>query len=183
MTVDGRRVALARALALPDALVAQLAEGGRIVCRAEMAARYVPRDSPTRLARQYWRYGQYRARTFLRHPSSCGPVRLAPPTTTPAPMCCVGDQCWTIEAGLEPLADALFGGDVVAGLLLGLGLGHLEGGAVAAEPFERRVERGQVGGGRRGLDHDVGPVRGGAHDAAPLNWTGMRAGASSLRSG
>ncbi len=56
-----------------------LAEGGRIVCRAEMAARYVPRDSPTRLARQYWRYGQYRARTFLRHPSSCGPVRLAAP--------------------------------------------------------------------------------------------------------
>lgn len=36
-------------------------------------------------------------------PGLCLPGSFAPPTTTPAPMCCVGDQCWTIEAGLEPL--------------------------------------------------------------------------------
>jgi len=53
-----------------------LAAGGRIVCRREMGAAYVPRNDLRRLARQYWRYGAYRARTFLRHPSSCGPARI-----------------------------------------------------------------------------------------------------------
>jgi succinoglycan biosynthesis protein ExoA len=53
-----------------------LARGGRIVCRREMGAAYVPRDDLRLLARQYRRYGAYRARTFLRHPSSCGPARL-----------------------------------------------------------------------------------------------------------
>ncbi|MBF6619480.1 MAG: glycosyltransferase [Patulibacter sp.] len=53
-----------------------LAGGGRIVCRTDMAARYAPRDSLTGLARQYWRYGTFRARTFARHPQSCGPLRL-----------------------------------------------------------------------------------------------------------
>jgi succinoglycan biosynthesis protein ExoA len=46
------------------------ADGGRIVCLPEMAADYVPRNSPRTLARQYWRYGQYRAKTSGRHPSS-----------------------------------------------------------------------------------------------------------------
>jgi succinoglycan biosynthesis protein ExoA len=46
------------------------AQGGRIVCVPEMAARYVPRDSLRALARQYWRYGQYRVKTSVRHPSS-----------------------------------------------------------------------------------------------------------------
>ena len=35
-----------------------------------MAIRYVPRNSLEALARQYWRYGQYRAKTARRHPSS-----------------------------------------------------------------------------------------------------------------
>lgn len=42
--------------------------GGKIVCLPEMAAEYIPRDSPRALARQYWRYGEYRAKTFRRHP-------------------------------------------------------------------------------------------------------------------
>ena len=46
------------------------AEGGRIVCLPEMAAGYIPRDSLRRLARQYWRYGFYRAKTSGRHPES-----------------------------------------------------------------------------------------------------------------
>lgn len=46
------------------------AAGGRIVCVPEMAARYVPRDSLRSLGRQYWRYGQYRAKTSHRHPHS-----------------------------------------------------------------------------------------------------------------
>lgn len=45
-------------------------EGGRIVCMPEMAAAYIPRDSLNALARQYWRYGQYRVKTSGRHPSS-----------------------------------------------------------------------------------------------------------------
>jgi succinoglycan biosynthesis protein ExoA len=46
------------------------AAGGRIVCLPEMAARYIPRDSLRALARQYWRYGFYRAKTSGRHPES-----------------------------------------------------------------------------------------------------------------
>lgn len=45
-------------------------EGGRIVCLPQMAAEYVPRDSLSRLARQYFRYGQYRCKTSGRHPES-----------------------------------------------------------------------------------------------------------------
>jgi succinoglycan biosynthesis protein ExoA len=44
--------------------------GGRVVCLPQMEARYVPRDSLGALARQYWRYGFYRAKTFGRHPEA-----------------------------------------------------------------------------------------------------------------
>jgi glycosyltransferase involved in cell wall biosynthesis len=47
-----------------------LGAGARLVCVAEMAGHYVPRDSIGSLARQYFRYGYYRARTFRRHPQS-----------------------------------------------------------------------------------------------------------------
>jgi glycosyltransferase involved in cell wall biosynthesis len=56
-----------------------LAEGGRIVCRAEMAAEYLPRDRLTALARQYWRHGRYRAKTNRRHPGSLRRTHLLPP--------------------------------------------------------------------------------------------------------
>jgi glycosyltransferase involved in cell wall biosynthesis len=46
------------------------AAGGRIVCLPDMAADYIPRDSLGALARQYWRYGFYRAKTAGRHPES-----------------------------------------------------------------------------------------------------------------
>jgi succinoglycan biosynthesis protein ExoA len=46
------------------------ASGGRIVCLPGMAADYVPRDSLGALARQYWRYGFYRAKTSGRHPET-----------------------------------------------------------------------------------------------------------------
>ena len=47
-----------------------LADGGRIVSLPELAARYVPRNSLRGLARQYWRYGNYRAKTASRHAAS-----------------------------------------------------------------------------------------------------------------
>ena len=43
-------------------------EGGRIVCVPQMAAHYVPRGNLPGLARQYLRYGYYRAKTWRRHP-------------------------------------------------------------------------------------------------------------------
>jgi succinoglycan biosynthesis protein ExoA len=53
--------------------------GGRIVCVPEMAAEYVPRDSLKALARQYFRYGLYRAKTSGRHPDSMAASHLLPP--------------------------------------------------------------------------------------------------------
>jgi GT2 family glycosyltransferase len=56
-----------------------LAAGGRIVSLPAMGALYVPRDSPLTLARQYWRYGFYRAKTSKRHPESLRRSSLGPP--------------------------------------------------------------------------------------------------------
>jgi glycosyltransferase involved in cell wall biosynthesis len=47
-----------------------LERGSRLICLAEMAARYVPRDSLRALARQYEGYGFYRAATARRHPDT-----------------------------------------------------------------------------------------------------------------
>jgi succinoglycan biosynthesis protein ExoA len=46
------------------------ADGGRFVCIPEMAAEYIPRNSLRRLAKQYWTYGRYRAKTSAAHPDS-----------------------------------------------------------------------------------------------------------------
>ena len=56
-----------------------LRSGGRIVSVPELAARYVPRDSLRSLARQYWRYGNYRAKTASRHPESLDARHLVSP--------------------------------------------------------------------------------------------------------
>jgi glycosyltransferase involved in cell wall biosynthesis len=54
-------------------------DGDRIVCLPEMAASYVPRNSLSSLRRQYWRYGQYRAKTSGRHPESMRRSHVLPP--------------------------------------------------------------------------------------------------------
>jgi succinoglycan biosynthesis protein ExoA len=56
-----------------------LQDGARLVCLPEMAGYYVPRDSLEGLARQYYRYGFYRARTFKRHPQSMRRSHLIAP--------------------------------------------------------------------------------------------------------
>jgi len=56
-----------------------LARGARLVCLPEMVGRYVPRNSLGKLARQYFRYGFYRARTFRRHPQSMRRSHLIAP--------------------------------------------------------------------------------------------------------
>lgn len=54
--------------------------GGRILCLPEMGARYIPRDSLRALARQYWRYGVYRAKTSGAHPESMRRSHLLAPS-------------------------------------------------------------------------------------------------------
>jgi len=53
--------------------------GGRIVSLPALGARYTPRNTVRKLARQYFRYGQYRAKTSLRHPHAVRVVHLALP--------------------------------------------------------------------------------------------------------
>lgn len=55
------------------------AAGLRILLSPAMAAYYIPRDDPRELARQYWRYGLWRAKTSVRHPASMRPSHLLPP--------------------------------------------------------------------------------------------------------
>jgi succinoglycan biosynthesis protein ExoA len=55
------------------------AAGMRIVGVPALAARYIPRDSVRGLARQYARYGFYRAKTARRHPGSMRRALWLPP--------------------------------------------------------------------------------------------------------
>ncbi|MCW2970395.1 MAG: glycosyl transferase family 2 [Solirubrobacterales bacterium] len=57
-----------------------LETGERILCLRSMGAHYVPRSSVRGLARQYYRYGYYRAKTANRHPASMRNSHLGPPT-------------------------------------------------------------------------------------------------------
>jgi succinoglycan biosynthesis protein ExoA len=66
-----------------------LGRGARLVCLPEMAGYYVPRDSVEGLARQYFRYGFYRARTFRRHPQSMRRSHLIAPALTLTPLAAV----------------------------------------------------------------------------------------------
>jgi succinoglycan biosynthesis protein ExoA len=56
-----------------------LTRGERLVCIPAMAASYTPRDSLPRLWRQYFVYGEYRARTARRHPHTIRPQHLVAP--------------------------------------------------------------------------------------------------------
>jgi succinoglycan biosynthesis protein ExoA len=53
--------------------------GGKLLCVPAMAAAYIPRDTLRGLMKQYWRYGYYRTKTALRHPSSMRRSQAAPP--------------------------------------------------------------------------------------------------------
>ena len=53
--------------------------GGRILCLPEMGAEYIPRNSLSSLARQYWRYGVYRVKTSRAHPESMRRSHLLAP--------------------------------------------------------------------------------------------------------
>lgn len=54
-------------------------DGGRIVCIPGMAAEYIPRNTLGRLAKQYWTYGIYRAKTSKAHPETMRRSHVMPP--------------------------------------------------------------------------------------------------------
>ena len=123
--------------------------GGRIVCVPDMAARYVPRRSVRALARQYWRYGQYRAKTSRRHPESMRRSHLLPPAVTlvvgaslvpvraaaPARVAAVGYALVLVaestRAGVREgaLRDAAWGPLVLGAMHLSWGAGFIAGSA------------------------------------------------------
>jgi succinoglycan biosynthesis protein ExoA len=57
-----------------------ITRGERLICVPAMGADYVPRDSLLALWRQYVDYGEFRARTSLRHPTSMRASHLLAPT-------------------------------------------------------------------------------------------------------
>ena len=75
-----------------------LDDGGRIVMVPGMAARYFTRDTLKGLAKQYARYGFYRAKTARRHPSSMRRSHVLAPGVALAPIVAV--------AGPRPLGAA-----------------------------------------------------------------------------
>jgi succinoglycan biosynthesis protein ExoA len=56
---------------------------------AQMTGHYVPRDSLRSLARQHFRYGFYRARTFRRHPRSMRLSHVLAPALAMSAVCAV----------------------------------------------------------------------------------------------
>jgi glycosyltransferase involved in cell wall biosynthesis len=94
-------------------LAARIREsGGRILCLPQMAARYIPRDSLWKLARQYWRYGLYRAKTSGRHPESMRRSHvLAPGLVVVLALSCLtrGRASWPFRAGVAAYVLAVLG--------------------------------------------------------------------------
>ena len=87
------------------------AGGGRIVCVPAMAARYVARSNLRTLARQYWRYGQYRVKTARRHPVGLRRSHVLPPGLVGL---VVGAALPTPRARPLRRAVVLYGGAIVA---------------------------------------------------------------------
>jgi succinoglycan biosynthesis protein ExoA len=150
--------------------------GGRIVCIPEMAALYVPRNSLRALARQYWRYGIYRAKTCAAHPESMRRSHLLPPAlalTLPVASLPAGRPSRLARAGLAAYLiavlltaasrlrtaarDACWLPVVLATMHLSWGFGFLVGAgrfgpplralAILASPFRRRVDGWRPGAG------------------------------------
>ncbi len=136
-------------------LAARIREaGGRIVCIPEMAALYAPRDSLRALARQYWRYGNYRAKTCHAHPESMRRSHLLPPAlavTVPLALVPRGRLGRVARAGMAAyvaallataasraragLRDACWLPAILATMHLSWGFGFLAGSARFGPPF------------------------------------------------
>jgi succinoglycan biosynthesis protein ExoA len=95
--------------------------GGRIVGLPELAAHYIPRDSLEGLARQYGRYGFYRAKTARRHPDSMRRSLWLPPALVATAVAAV--------AAPRPLRTAARAGLVVYACAIVAASVRAEGGA------------------------------------------------------
>lgn len=153
-----------------------LERGARLVCLPAMAGYYAPRDSLRSLARQYFRYGYYRARTFRRHPQSMRRSHLAPAALALAPIAAVAaPRPLRVGArlGLAAYGSALLAtsasaaarpGQRAEGALLAVvlpvmhvawGLGALTGFARFGPPFGAFAGRARHGAHGAGPDRDV----------------------------
>jgi len=124
------------------------ARGMRIVMLRSMAAHYVPRDSLGALWRQYYRYGQGRARTASLHGNALRPAHALPPLVTlallvavagPRPVRTLARLAVTGWAAAlvataaassrhaEPRTDALWLPAILATMHVAWGLGFLRG--------------------------------------------------------
>ena len=86
--------------------------GGRILCLPEMSAEYIPRNSLSSLARQYWRYGVYRVKTSRAHPESMRRSHLFAPSVATAAGAAIlphGPLRRAARAGLALWCSALVG--------------------------------------------------------------------------
>ena len=105
------------------------AAGERVVLLPDVHFDYVPRDSLGKLARQFWRYGFYKARTMAKHPASIRPRHLVP------------------AAGLVGLAALLVAAAVwepARWILLVAALGYLVGLLAASVPAGRGLGHGAL---------------------------------------
>jgi len=143
-----------------------LKAGARIVSLPQLAAEYTPRSSLPAVARQYRRYGMYRAKTFLHHPQTLRWPQLAMPGLVlagvgsccgPRPLRRAAQVSLGAYAGavLTTSASAARGraGDSVAlpavfatmhaswGVGFLLGLGRFAGSAATAQLRRRRRDR------------------------------------------
>jgi succinoglycan biosynthesis protein ExoA len=132
-----------------------LEDGSRLICLADMAARYVPRNSLRGLIRQYDGYGFYRVATARRHPASlrrsallmpllvccAGCALLAPgPVRRPARAGMVVYLTSILGAGAEaarksPMSVAATVPPVLAAMHVGMGVGFLRGMARFGMPW------------------------------------------------
>ena len=81
-----------------------LRQGARIVSLPALGADYTPRNSLRALARQYRRYGMYRAKTTLRHPWTVRPPHVVLPLVATAAVAAVA-----APGRARPLARAAVG--------------------------------------------------------------------------
>jgi glycosyltransferase involved in cell wall biosynthesis len=99
--------------------------GGKLVLLPDLSVRYFPRDSFGGLARQFARYGFYKARTMVKHPSSVRLRHLVPSPGLAAALALVvlspfsASARWILLLALGGYLVALFAASAVAYKRLG----------------------------------------------------------------
>jgi hypothetical protein len=138
-----------------------LARGERLICLPQMAARYTPRNSLRSLWRQYLQYGEYRAKTALRHPRTMRRSHLIAPSlviTVGAAVAAPRSARRAARLGLCAYALVLAGAGVRAGADVGDADGGERSDAVLV-PVVLAVMH---------LAHGTGAVRGSIRRGPPL---------------